>query len=135
MPPKPCGDCGINFMSVAEEKLCHTCIGKAKEREERNKKAIKCMDKMKINIECDPRIQAEIEEICINKGINFSQYFLELHTLNTSTGWICNPKQEQEKHPIGDYHKSYSSEDNLDEAIHHPIPLVHESGKKSKFKK
>jgi hypothetical protein len=87
MPPKPCGDCGINFMKVAEEKLCHTCIRKEKERENKYKKEYVNMDLIRINIEMDKKTQAEIEEICINDGINFSDYFLELHKLNTQKGW------------------------------------------------
>lgn len=112
MLPKPCGDCGINFMSVAGEKLCHTCLRKAKEREEKYLKEIKVMDSIKIVIECDAKTQAEIEEICINEGISFSKYFLNLHELNINcTGWHAK------------------SIPTLEEAVHY------EHGKKPKGKK
>lgn len=37
---------------------------------------------MKILIECTEDQQREIEEICLNRGISFSEYLLQLHDIN-----------------------------------------------------
>lgn len=46
--------------------------------------------KVQLLIECDRASQIEIEEICLNKGFSISQYFLNLHKLNTQEGWTAN---------------------------------------------
>lgn len=73
MNPIPCMNCGINFMrqdiNPEAPRLCNNC----------KKPKVKNMSDIQIIIECDRQTQIEIEEICINKGINFSQYFIDLH--------------------------------------------------------
>ena len=40
------------------------------------------MSDIQIMIECDKQTQIEIEELCLNRGISYSQYFLELHHIS-----------------------------------------------------
>lgn len=73
MPPIPCSKCGINFMKQDQNpetpNLCNNCIKPEK----------KPIDEITILIKCDAETQKMIEEICINEGISFSEYFLKLH--------------------------------------------------------
>lgn len=73
MSPIPCAHCGHNFMrhSIDPEtpKLCNNC----------KKPGKKDMNSVTIMIVCDRQTQIDIEEICINEGIDFSEYFLRLH--------------------------------------------------------
>ena len=93
--PIPCAHCGTNFMrhdlSYEAPKLCNNCS----HRESQKNKEVKNMCDITILIECDRQTQIEIEEICVNEGISFSKYFLDLHKLNTQNGWISkdNPKE------------------------------------------
>lgn len=80
MPPVPCAHCGVNFMRPLPDadvpKLCNTCLlrdQKTVPRKEEN------MDTVEILIKCPRKDQIEIEELCVNQGIDFSRYFLELH--------------------------------------------------------
>lgn len=80
MPPIPCMHCGNNFMrhNIDPEapRLCNNCSVKENIR---NPKGVSKMQIITIQIECPRETQIEIEEICINQGVNFSQYFLDLH--------------------------------------------------------
>lgn len=80
MPPIPCMHCGNNFMRHTNDpeaaKLCNNCSVRENIR---NPKGKEKMEMITIQIECPRQIQIEIEEICINKGVNFSEYFLDLH--------------------------------------------------------
>lgn len=80
MPPIPCAHCGINFMRIDSDpkrpKLCNSCLLK---EERRNPTQKVTMDTIEIVIKCPRDVQIEIEEYCINKGIDFSKYFLSLH--------------------------------------------------------
>ena len=83
MPLRPCRHCGFNFMSADlnpdAKNLCNNC----QLREPKPKKSEKNMsDEVKIIINFPRKDQIEIEEICINQGINFSDYFLILHRAN-----------------------------------------------------
>jgi len=84
MPPIPCSHCGNNFMmptnNLEAPKLCNNCIIR---EDRRTNKGEKKMDIVSILIECPREIQVEIEEICINQGVNFTQYFLGLHDCTT----------------------------------------------------
>jgi hypothetical protein len=64
-----------------ERKLCNSCLL----REE--KRTITKEDKMSgtidILIKCPIEEQRKIEEICMNQGIDFTKYFLDLHRVNT----------------------------------------------------
>jgi hypothetical protein len=77
MNPVPCRNCGYNFMRTTEEirkdfRHCHNC----------KKKEDKPMGEVQILVKCPQKIHAEIEEICINKGIDFSEYFISMHKEN-----------------------------------------------------
>jgi hypothetical protein len=52
--------------------VCNNCVKPEK----------KPVDEISILIKCDAATQKVIEEICINQGVSFSQYFLALHGLN-----------------------------------------------------
>lgn len=43
------------------------------------------MDIIEILIKCPRDIQIEIEEYCINQGVDFSKYFLKLHDIYKKT--------------------------------------------------
>jgi hypothetical protein len=49
--------------------VCNNCVKPEK----------KPVDEISILIKCDTATQKMIEEICINEGISFSEYFLGLH--------------------------------------------------------
>lgn len=80
MPPIPCSHCGGNFMRTTTDpespKLCNNCLVR---EEKRNPRKEEVMDTVDILIRCPREDQIEIEELCINQGIDFSRYFLELH--------------------------------------------------------
>lgn len=80
MQPIPCAHCGINFMRQTPDpeapKLCNSCILREERRVPTKKDMMKTID---IVIKCPVAIQAEIEEYCINNGMDFSKYFLSLH--------------------------------------------------------
>lgn len=82
MPPIPCAHCGTMFMRKdnleSSAKLCNNCLYKQMNKVKTNRGEMS----MKILIECSKEQHAKIEELCINQGKNFSQYFLELHDLN-----------------------------------------------------
>lgn len=84
MHPIPCAHCGHNFMrrdlNPEAEKLCNNCLYK---QEQKKPKGQQTMSEIQILITCERQTQIEIEEICMNQGIDFSQYFLNLHKLNT----------------------------------------------------
>lgn len=62
-------------LSPDAPKLCHTCNF----RESQKLKVTKDVSKMSIKIEVDSKISKEIEEICVNRGISLSEYFISLH--------------------------------------------------------
>lgn len=80
MPPIPCLYCGQNFMRTDLNpdalRLCNNCSNKEFSK---NQKGIKKVDTITILIECPKEIHAEIEELCISKGLSLSNYFLDLH--------------------------------------------------------
>ena len=80
MPPIPCNHCGNNFMrhtlDIEAPRLCNNCSVR---EEKRNPTQTETMTTVDILIKCPRQDQIDIEEICINQGINFSRYFLELH--------------------------------------------------------
>lgn len=81
MPPIPCGHCGNNFMRPTLDpeapKLCNNCLVREEKRNPQGK--VKMETTVGILINCPKDTQIEIEELCINQGIDFSRYFLELH--------------------------------------------------------
>lgn len=80
MSPKPCRHCGINFMSQSQnsiENLCNNCVLKDQIRNPKNKE--NKMSEISILIKIPFEKQKKIEEICIEQGIDYSKYFLDLH--------------------------------------------------------
>lgn len=79
MPPRPCAHCGVNFMKAIEDpkipNLCNNCMVKENKITGRTTK----MDEVVIQIKCPRKVQIEIEEYCINQGMSFDEYFLQLH--------------------------------------------------------
>ncbi len=77
MQPIPCAHCGNNFMrhTIDPEapKLCNNCDIR---EQHRNPKKEKQMETIDILIKCPKDEYAKIEEYCINKGMNITQYFL-----------------------------------------------------------
>jgi hypothetical protein len=96
MPPIPCAHCGTLFMRQTTDteapKLCNNCILKAAKTYTHI--GTNPMSKVTIMLECDREIHIAIEEICLNKGISFSEYFLNLHALNTQVEWKVKPDLE-----------------------------------------
>lgn len=80
MQPIPCAHCGFNFMRQNTDpeapKLCNTCTIREEIRSPKKKDTMKTID---IVIKCPVDIQADVEELCINQGIDFSSYFITLH--------------------------------------------------------
>ena len=101
MTPIPCSHCGMNFMrrdlNPDAPKLCNNCL-KPKENN---------VSTVKILLECDRQTQIDIEEICINEGINFSEYFLELHKSNMigRSQECCDSKVKSPE----DFHKKFEA--------------------------
>lgn len=109
-PPIPCAHCGINFMrrdlALDAPKICNSCIQKEKKR--KTKGTVK-MDEMKITIGCSQEEHAKIEEICINQGINYTDYFMNLHKLNTQEEWKVKelPQEEEKEEPEQKFENPY----------------------------
>lgn len=72
--PTPCAWCGVNFMIHRNKKLCNSC-----ELKENAKKGVKTVSKINVVIELESSVHAKIEEICMNLGMDFTEYFLMLH--------------------------------------------------------
>lgn len=92
MTPVPCHHCGYNFMRSSmnpeEPRLCNSCM--VRENLRNVDKVKKMEDKIvHIVIECPLDIHKKIEEYCLSNGKSYSQYFLELHHLNSiAYGWV-----------------------------------------------
>lgn len=80
MQPIPCSHCGFNFMRQTTDpeapRLCHSCKIREEKRSPTKKETMKTID---IVIKCPVLIQAEIEEYCMNNGMDFTRYFLNLY--------------------------------------------------------
>jgi hypothetical protein len=57
-------------------RLCPSCKLREEKRSPKKKEVMKTID---IVIKCPPDIHAVIEEWCMNNGMDFTKYFLELH--------------------------------------------------------
>jgi hypothetical protein len=57
-------------------KLCNNCV--VREQRRTPKMTVK-EETIDILVKCPKKIQREIEEICIAKGMSFAEYFLNLH--------------------------------------------------------
>ena len=85
MPPIPCAHCGNNFMKHTNDpelKLCNNCTVRENLRSPKGTK-MDSSNIVEILIRFPKQTQIEVEEICINEGISFSEYFLNLHNANT----------------------------------------------------
>lgn len=80
--PVNCSHCGFLFMrrdlSLDAPRVCNCCENKEKMRN-KTKGESDMEPKNKIQIECDQATHAKLEEVCINLGMSFSEYFLDLH--------------------------------------------------------
>ena len=98
MNPIPCAHCATNFMRKTNDpeapKLCNNCLVR---EEIRNPSKIKKVETMDILIKCPIEIQAEIEEYCINQGIDFSKYFISLHQTSMDRKKINKEVEEVKK--------------------------------------
>lgn len=85
MSPIPCSHCGCNYMRPTTDpeapKLCNCCLIKEEKRNPKKEYEPMTVD---ILIKCPRAVQIEIEEMCINRGIDFTKYFLELHVESKS---------------------------------------------------
>jgi hypothetical protein len=83
MQPIPCAHCGNNFMrhnlNPELPRLCNNCEIREEKRNPKEKK----METIDIVLTVPREDHIAIEEHCINHGIDFSKYFLELHKANT----------------------------------------------------
>lgn len=57
-------------------KLCNNCLVR---EEKRTKKMENTEKEIHIQISCSLKTHNEIEELCINRGITLSKYFISLH--------------------------------------------------------
>ena len=102
MPPVPCVYCGNNFMlhdlNPGVPRYCNNCIKYYKKPITEETK----VSKIEIIITCEREDQIEIEEICINEGISFSEYFMRLHDQCSSFKKACPslPSHTEEKKPV-----------------------------------
>lgn len=113
-PPIPCAHCGTNFMrhnlDPEAPKICNNCVIRERDREKTLKKpGVKDMSKIQIMIEFDPKTQVEVEELCMNRGISYSQYFLQLHEDSKVLGRVVK-EEEVEKSEDGKYVKMKNPE-------------------------
>ncbi len=76
------------------QKLCHSCALREEIRSPTKKDKVKTID---IVIRCPVLIQAEIEEHCMNEGIDFSKYFISLHQTAMDTKKINKEVDEVKK--------------------------------------
>jgi hypothetical protein len=60
-------------------KLCNNCSLKEERKKNQMEKDNSKSGKAKMLIECDHKMQIEIEEYCINHGVSISNYFVGLH--------------------------------------------------------
>ena len=101
MHPIPCAHCGVNFMRPLPDaeapKLCNNCLVRQQLANPRKEEVMS--DTVEILIKCPRQDQIEIEEICINQGIDFSRYFLELHYGSQAAIQEMKKISEQPKKP------------------------------------
>lgn len=80
MQPIPCAHCAINFMRTTPNpeapKLCNSCLIK---EERRNPKMNENLDVISVLIKLPRKIHHDIEESCINQGVDLTKYFLNLY--------------------------------------------------------
>ena len=80
MHPIPCSHCGNNFMRPTLDpeapKLCNNCLIR---EQRRNPEKMNTTETIDVIVTCPRQVQINIEEHCINQGIDFSKYFLGLH--------------------------------------------------------
>lgn len=81
MSPIPCAHCGVNYMRPTLDpevpKLCNNCLVREEHRKPTKKENMEST--IDIKITAPLHVHNEIEEYCINNGMNLSQYFLSLH--------------------------------------------------------
>jgi hypothetical protein len=100
MSPRPCGRCGLNFMPTGTGdnigRLCNSCLHKI-ERKKTKKTEESPMTNVQLKVDLPREVHIEMEEICINKGINFSQYVIKLHQYYIRNAEDIIPTEDKEK--------------------------------------
>lgn len=111
MSPKPCPHCGVNFMpgnpDASIKQLCNNCTNREPKKQKTEEK-MESEVKIIITIPRDANIA--IEEICMNKGISISEYFLRMHLHNKAEHEYVNTYDKD--HPIS---KNYKHADEIPE--------------------
>lgn len=114
LPPIPCMHCGVNFMRTTTNpeapRLCNNCLLKENIRNPRKEDNME-ETTVQILITCPRQDQIDIEEICINQGIDFSRYFLELHY--GSQAAIAEMKRLQALPPVEESAKTIEKVNSL----------------------
>lgn len=82
MTPVPCHHCGYNFMRTTMDpeypRLCNNCLVREDLRNiDKGKKMEN--DVIHVVIKCPVGIHKDIEEYCLNNGVDLTTYFLNLH--------------------------------------------------------
>ncbi len=99
MHPIPCAHCGNNYMRPTNDpeapKLCNNCTVR---EEKRSPKGETKMHNIGILIQCPQDVHKEIEELCINQGIDLPRYFLDLHYQKRQVMTAMQESMENRKH-------------------------------------
>ena len=76
----PCPHCGVNFMRRNTDcTQCEVCNNCTVREQIRNPKKAPPMETVDILIKVSSKDYKQIEECCINKGLSFTQYFMDYH--------------------------------------------------------
>ena len=99
---KPCKTCGRNFMPTNigeyDNDHCNVCINSYKNKmPKKTKKEIDMETSVKILIEVPREMHIRIEEICMNEGTSFSEFFMNLLKLRDVTMTLATKKQKEKK--------------------------------------
>lgn len=84
MSPIPCAHCGRQYMQSTDSNLLKLCNNCALREEKKNPKGSQKMETVTILIQCPKDLQKKIEGVCIERGVNFTQYFIDLHEKSVS---------------------------------------------------
>ena len=96
MQPVPCIHCGYNYMRRTTEpdvvRLCNSCEVRENQRNPKGENKMQTID---ILIKVPQKEYIDIEEYCINNGIDSIKYFLSLHNdFKSKTDAYSEPKYE-----------------------------------------
>lgn len=94
-------------------KLCNNCVVK---EERRSPKVEDKKETIDILVQCPKHVYAEIEEICINTGIDVTKYFMNLH-LNNCPKVICDNRTLKEKHAPAVLEREWKTKEEVQEYL------------------